>query len=212
MQRIFDGQTVALIATGPSLTLQQIESARHKGFALAGCNNTWQIVPDLGVLYGCNFKWWEHYWGEPLARHQAQKWTTNRAAADRFGLNWIAEANRPGLSNDPALVHHGHGSGFTLLNLAYLMGAARILLLGYDLRYAADYDGQNRRVGSEPRHYFGEYPPELQHWPRVQVRNGVHVELLELYRSVADQGAVEIINCSGGVLDCFPRMDINDVV
>ena len=48
----------------------------------------------------------------------------------------------------------------------------------------------------------------------VARRQNVHSRQVELdlYRSVADQGAVEIINASGGVLDCFPRMDINDVV
>ena len=193
------------------MTLEQIESARSKGFALTGCNNVWQIVPDLAVLYGCNLAWWQHYWSPELAAHPAEKWTTNREAADQFGLHWIAETNKPGLSSDPALVHHGHGSGYTLLNLVYLMGAARIVLLGFDLCYASNYDGKAKQVGSQPRHYFGEYPKPLQHWPSVQLQLGVHVGLLALYKSVAKQGLVEIINCSGGVLNCFPRMRIEDV-
>lgn len=179
---------------------------------MTGCNNVWQIVPDLAVLYGCNLKWWQHYWSPELAAHPAEKWTTNAEAARTFGLHWIAEANRPGLSNDPELVHHGHGSGYSLLNLAYLMGAARIVLLGYDLQYSADYNGAARHVGSGPRHYFGEYPEPLRHWPSVRVQRGVHVELLDLYQSVADQGAVEIVNCTpGSALRCFPTMDIADV-
>jgi len=77
---------------------------------------------------------------------------------------------------------------------------------------APDYDGKSREIGSEPRHYFGEYPHSMQHWPSVKVRGGVHVELLELYRSVADQGLVEIINCTpGSALDCFEKRDINAV-
>jgi hypothetical protein len=43
------------------------------------------------------------------------------------------------------------------------------------------------------------------------VQAGVHVELLDLYRSVADQALIEVINCSGGVMNCFPRMPIKDV-
>ena len=120
MDRMFSDRTVTLIATGPSLTLQQVDAARDKGFALAGCNNVWQIVPDLELLYACNAGWWQHYWSPELAAHPAAKWTTNREAAAAYGLNWIAERNAPGLSSDPNIVHHGHGSGFTLLNLAYL--------------------------------------------------------------------------------------------
>lgn len=167
-------------------------------------------MPDLELLYGCNLKWWQHYWSSELAAHPAQKWTTNREAADTFGLNWIAEANRLGLSNDPTLVHHGHGSGFTLLNLAYLMGAARIVLLGYSLKYDPAYDGRARQAGATPRHYFGEYPDALAHWPSVKVQAGIHVELLDLYGSVAAQGLVEIVNCTpDSALRCFPMVGID---
>jgi hypothetical protein len=170
-------------------------------------------VPDLALLYGCNEGFWVHYWQEGLREYPAPKWTTNKAAAERFGLNWIAEKFALGLSSDPRIVHHGHGSGYTMLNLAYLMGASRIVLLGYDCKYAPDYNGKNLEVGSGPRHYWkesgGEYPSALQHWPTASVKRGVHIELVELYRSVAKQGAVEIVNCTpDSAIDCFPRCDI----
>jgi hypothetical protein len=211
LERILLGRTACLIGTGPSLTKEQIETAQRKGFALCGVNNTWKLAP-LAVLYACNYQWWKHYWCDELALYPAQKWTTNRDAAREFWLNYIAETNRPGLSTSPDIVHHGHGSGYTLLNLAYLMGAERIVLLGYDLKYAPDYDGKARQIGSSQRHYFGEYPAALQHWPSVYVRDGRHIELLGLYRSVAAQGAVEIINCSpDSALDCFPVAIIDAV-
>lgn len=167
-------------------------------------------MPDLAVLYGCNERFWDHYWPNGVSEHWAEKWTTNRRAADRYNLRWIGERNCKGLSQDPRYVHHGHGSGYTLVNLAYLMGATRIVLLGYDLKYAPDYDGATKRPGSSPRHYFGEYPTNLQHWPKYKVKNGVHFELVELYRSIHEQGLVEVINCTpGSAVDCFPSEDIN---
>jgi hypothetical protein len=52
----------------------------------------------------------------------------------------------------------------------------------------------------------------MQHWPSVQVKDGVHVELLDLYRSVAEQGAVEILNATpGSAIDCFPMVNIEDL-
>lgn len=165
------------------------------------------------MLYGCNEAFWVHYWCDELMSHPAEKWTTNKPAARKFRLNWIAERNAKGLSADPSYIHHGHGSGYSLVNLAFLMGAARIALLGYDLRFAADYDGTEKRIGSTPRHYFGEYPSGLRHWPKVNVRHGVHVELVQLYESIAEQGLVEIVNCTGpnSALECFPRTDIDAV-
>lgn len=191
------------------MTTDQIRTAQRKGFHLFGCNNVWQLC-DLEVHYACNKGWWDHYWSPALAANPAEKWTCNREAADEYGLNWVAEKNAKGLSIDPSIVHHGHGSGYTLLNLAYLMGAERIVLIGYDMKYASDYNGHTQQIGSGPRHYFGEYPSELQHWPKMRVKNGIHEELVELYRSVAAQGVVEIINCTpGSAIDAFPRADID---
>lgn len=210
VSRRFEGRTVCLIATGPSLRLEQIASARSQGFVLFGCNNVWEIVPDLAVLYACNTTWWAYYWSDRLLEYPAEKWTTSQEAAKKYRLNWIAERDRFGLSSDPTRIHHGHGSGYSLLNLAYLMGAQRIVLLGYDMRYAADYSGEEKQVGSGPRHYFGEYPSALLHWPKVSVANGVHAGLIKYYERVAEQNTVEIVNCTpGSALTCFPMKDID---
>jgi hypothetical protein len=168
-------------------------------------------VPDAELLHGCNWQWWASRW-ETVKHLPADKWTTNGKAAAEFDINWIAEVNKPGLSTDPDLLHHGHSSGYQLLGMAYRAGAERILLLGYDMKYAPDYDGKAKQIGSGPRHFFGEYEPALQHWPSVMVQRGVHIELLDLYRSVAKQGLVEIVNCSpGSALTCFPNRDIRDL-
>lgn len=187
-----------------------MRAARERGWTLYACNDAYRLAPDAALIHACNYGWWARRWRQ-VAGLPAEKWTTNRQAADEFGVNWIAERNAPGLSTNPAVLHHGHSSGYQLLGMAHRAGATRVVLLGYDLRFAPDYDGRVRQVGSGPRHFFGEYEPELQHWPSVRVQAGVHVELLDLYRSVAAQGLVEIIDCSGGALDCFPRMDIADV-
>jgi hypothetical protein len=98
--------------------------------------------------------------------------------------------------------------------MAYRAGAERIILLGYDLRFAEDYNGKGRQIGTVPRHFFGEYPPEMTHWPSVKVKDGVHFGLVELYRSIHQQGLVELICCSpGSALEgVIPCMDISDVV
>jgi len=204
---------VACIATGPSVTQQQVDVAREKGFRLFVCNNAYQLAPDAELLYSVNLSWWDHYWTE-VKDLRCKKWTTNREAADKYQLNWIAERAGDGLCTEPELIHHGHGSGFSLVSMAHKMGAQQIVLLGYDLQYAPDYDGRAKFAGSSPRHFFGdgEYPASMQHWPSVQVQDGVHVELCRLYQTVADQGLVNIINCSpNSALTCFLKVRIEDV-
>lgn len=186
--------TIVCVATGPTVTQRQVDIARTKG-RLFVCNNAFMLAPDCELLYAVNPEWWGHYW--PMVKDlPCEKWTTNPGAAEKFGLNWIAERNARGLSADPGYIHHGHGSGFSLVSLAHRAGARRIALLGYSLKYAPDYDGRSRKVGSSPRHFFGEYPEAMRHWPSVQVMGGVHVELVDLYCSVREQGLVEVINCT----------------
>lgn len=198
------------------MTAAQVETARRKNFVLFACNDAFRLAPDAVLLHACNYKWWKVRWPE-VKGLPAEKWTTNQEAADEFGINWIREkANlSDGLSTDPKILHHGHGSGYQLVGLARHSGARRIVLLGYDMAYAPDYYAAIRQPGSTPRHFFGEYPPELQHWPSRQVVQGVHVELLGIFRATAEHlsetGPEQIINCSGGVMDCFPRMPIEEL-
>ena len=202
---------IVCIGTGPSLTLNQVQIARDKGYRLFGCNLTYKIVPDLELLYGCNAAWWDTYY-EEVKDLECEKWTTNLQAARKYQINWIGERFGLGLCEEKKVIHHGHGSGYSLVGMAHKKGAKRILLLGYDLKYAPDYDGKSQYIGKSKRHWFGEYPPHLQHWPSVKVQNGVHVELVDLYRSIHEQGLVEIINCSPGsaLESVIPSMGIED--
>ena len=182
-----------------------------KGFDLYVCNNAYQLAPDAKLLYSVNYSWWQHYWDE-VKDLPCEKWSTNKAVCEDFDVNWIDETYAEGLSTNPKILHHGHGSGYSLLGMAYHKGYRRILLLGYDCKYAPDYDGKQKKIGKSPRHFFGEYPPSMQHWPSVMVRKGIHVELRYLYGTIAKQGLVEVLNCTpGSAIDCFPRKRIDAV-
>jgi hypothetical protein len=184
--------TVCAIGTGPSLSVEQIAIAREKGFRLFGANRVFQVVDDLEVLYGCNKGFWDHYYNEAKS-HPCQKWTTNLEAARQYGLNWIGERWGSGLCTDENVIHHGHGSGYSLLGVAHKLGATRIYLLGYDMKYPPGYDGHRKIIGNGKRHFFGEYPPELQHWPKSP-----WVDLIPLYEEINRQGLVEVISCTPG--------------
>lgn len=204
-------RTLVCIATGPSVTAEQVQVARDKGFELYACNNAIFLAPDAALLYAVNFQWWLHYYDQ-VKDLPCEKWTTNQFASERFGLRHIHERHRPGLSMNPDVIHHGHGSGYSLVSMAWRARPDRIVLLGYDLKYANDYDPQNRNPGSSPRHFFGEYPASMQHWPSVKVKKGIHVELLDLYRSIAAQNVVEVINSTpDSALDCFPNVPIDAI-
>jgi hypothetical protein len=88
-----------------------------------------------------------------------------------------------------------------IMNLAILYGCTKLVLIGHDMKFAPDYKPQKQDPGSIPRHYFGEYPKKLQHWPSVKVRQGVLDGLIEAYKGIRDdirarQISVDIVNCT----------------
>jgi hypothetical protein len=209
-------KTAVILATGPSLTPEVLEVARRGrelgAWALYGMNRTYRDVPELDTFLACNKEFYELEWERGLKEHRAVKWHWDLQTCIRFGLNFIPGKWGDGFPKEPIFIHLGHSSGFQLPQLAYHAGFRRLLLCGYDMRYAKDYDGRNQRIGSSPRHYFGEYAPELQHWPSVKIRDGVFVELIEQFEKVKRLNPdVEIINCSpGSAMDCFPMSTLEE--
>jgi hypothetical protein len=204
-----------VLGTGPSVTPDQIELIKKSGLPVYGCNNAYQIV-DLTALLACNIEWWAHYWriDEALRNGDFEKWTWDRATADRYGIGYIKGEWGKGLSTDPAVIHYGHSSGYQLVNLAYHYGVREMILVGYDLRYPPGYDGMKKIAGGD-RHYFGEYPKELQHWTKFGIGDqGELCGLLDCYRTIKPEDyGLRIVNCSpGSALDFFETGDLSEWV
>lgn len=117
-------------------------------------------------------------------------------AAQQFGLTLAKGRHAPGLGRD--VVHFGDNSGYQAVNLAYLLGAGRIVLLGYDMG-----------VRGNQTHFFGDHPPPLKtgsdyrHWVTLFDR---------LAQDLADEG-VQVINATReSALRCFRRATINEAL
>ena len=213
VEPIFQGMTAVIVATGPSLSSSQLEyllskhTAADSDVRVFTINNTYQVYPNTDVHLSCDGPWWRWYWNDPQLRSLAhdtscEMWTWYPEFAEEFGINYIfGEEKRRGLSLDPRVVHINHGSGPMIMNLAIHYGVKKIVLIGHDMKFAKDYNPQKQLPGSIPRHYFGEYPKKLQHWPSVKVRQGVLDGLIEAYSDIKDdmdarQISVDIVNCT----------------
>ena len=200
-----------ILGTGPSVTPEVIDRVNASGLPVFGCNNVYQTV-DVVALMACNIEWWNFYWprDERLRSGKFRKWTWDKATADRYGTGYIRGEWGDGLSTDPSYIHYGHSSGYQLLGIAYHAGVREMLLVGYDLRYPAGYSKPERKPGGD-RHYFGEYPPQLQHFPSVGPA-GEMTGLLECYRTIKPEDyGLRIINCTpGSALRCFEAGDLSD--
>ncbi len=109
------------------------------------------------------------------------------------------DADLPGLSFNPQLLHTGQNSGYQAVNLAVLLGAERIILLGYDMKYSAtgakhwheDHEGPNpgnQQLGGWAKN-FDTMLPDLE------------------------KAGVEVINATpGSAIECFERVKLESVL
>lgn len=212
-------KTAVILATGPSLTPEVLAAAREgqkRGlWAVLGMNRTYKDFPTLDGFLACNPEFYECEWERGLSKLACPKWTWDKKTAARLDIRFIEGKWADGFSKDPNVLHYGHSSGFQTPQIAYHLGYRRLLLCGYDMKYAPDYDGKNHRIGSSPRHYFGEYKDAiLNHWPSVKVKDGVHIELIDQFEKVKRINTdVEIINCSpGSAMTCFEMANLTDIL
>lgn len=187
--------TALLIASGPSLSLADVDACKGRAFTIA-INDNYRIAPWADVLYACDGLWWDHHF-KKLAPFKGELWTQDKPAADRYGLHWIQGKHGEGLSADPNVIHWGANSGYQAINLAYNWGAKRIVLLGFDCR---------RDKGRT--HWFGDHPKPLTS------DSPYGLWLTNFRKLAADLKAkgVEVFNCSpNSAIDAFQKVPLGSV-
>jgi hypothetical protein len=152
-------------------------------------NSTIFSAPFADICYAWDKKWWTKY----------------LADVKRLGCRRItAGKGRPGCEEFPRVPQRefsedaigGNNSGHQAVNLAYMLGAKEIIMLGFDCQHT---DGE--------AHHHGDHPKPLgnatncQNWlPGFRV----------LSERLRERG-VKVVNCSPRTaLDCFERHRLED--
>jgi hypothetical protein len=192
--REWAGDTAVVIATGPSLTQDDVDYCRGKARVIV-VNNAYQIAPWADALYACDAQWWHWHYGAPS--FTGPKWSLDHSAWGTHRARYpdvqrLRNTGTQGLEHDPTGLKNGRNSGFQAVNLAYHYGAKRIILLGFDMQ---------ARGGKT--HYFGDHPKkQMSPYPMFR----------RVFTSIAkplQKAGVEVVNCSrNSVLDCFPKADL----
>lgn len=186
-----------MIASGPSLCAEDVN--RLKGRRVLAINNNYQMAPWAEVLYACDGHWWGWHAGRPeLEAFKGRKFTQDKEAAQKYGLEYVEGVDEPGLSARLGRIHLGSNSGIQAINLAYHLGAIRIVLLGFDMQAT---EGKKHWHEDHPNQ-DGDYGP----WHKWIWR-------YELVASDAKRLGIEIFNCSRQTaLKCFPRLPLSSLL
>ncbi len=206
--REWAGETVCIIASGPSLTAADVAHARAARAAgrcrLIVINREWEGAPDADLLYACDESWWRANGGVPAFRGIKAGLNRNcypdvRVLRSRRKGDGPEPQATHGLSDEPGYLREGRNSGYQAIDLACQLGAARIALLGFDCKLGRD--GR--------RHHFGDHPRPLSN-PRAELL----ARWVEAYRTLAlplSARRIEVINCSRDTaIDAFPRSTIQE--
>lgn len=201
-----------IIASGPSLTLSDVQYAFYRSEHVIVINSSWRICPQADLLYGADRAWWADPRTAPAADEFAgERWTCSIG----FGTppNWAeGEPQKRGIkcidaisdqrlvSLNSALIATGSNSSFQAMNLAVLFGSRKIVFLGLDL---------SSNEAGETHHH--NYPPEF-----VRTTAVGYESMMRAFNAAAPQLeriGVEVINASRrSALRCFPRMAIEDAI
>lgn len=186
--------TAICIASGPSLTKEDVEYCRGKGrvYVVKECR---VLAPWADVLYAADTDWWELNKGAP--DFAGDKWTVSEEAAKKYGLSHIVYDTELLWSNKPGLIATGGNSGFQAVNLAVLQGAKRVILLGFDMGY-------DRRK-------------QDKHWWEKQIDRKSRPSNYEMWIAHFNKASkiipVPVFNASRlSALECFPRVTVHDVL
>lgn len=184
---IWRGRTVAVCASGPSMSQATVDAIRAAGLIAIVTNDTWRLFPDADVLFAANASWWNKL--NPRVSP-----TPEEFAGERFYCESVPATGHPTFIK-PQPVPMGGNSALRACHLAQERGATRILLFGVDLR------------DDQITHWHGLHQGlSNPNWTTFK-RQRTAWEAYAL-----EQRRPEVINCNPeSGLTCFPRIVFADL-
>jgi len=190
------GETVVCIGSGPSLTVDDVSYCRGRAKVIA-VKDAVRMAPWADVLYACGADrsfWWQRN-GPALKDFTGLRYTLDPLAAPLATV--LRSTGVEGLETEASGIRTGQNSGYQAINLAVHLGAARIVLLGYDMQPAPDgrdhFFGDHAHVGRVPFFDLRQYFDSL-----VEPVRALGIRILNATRRTA--------------LDCFPRVSLAEAL
>lgn len=193
MEKRFNDDTIICIGSGPSLTEDQIITAEESGHPIIAVNDNFKRVIHPEIIFACDILWWyKNYLDvvETINPKITELWTiTNNGSHFKkkrpqeysVPIHEIGYYQQNGLGS--CKVHHGGNSGYIAVNLAYLFGAKKIILIGYDHQHTY---GKTHWFGDHDMTKLKKNAEDTDRWIKNFAR---------LANDLRDEN-VDLVNCS----------------
>lgn len=133
---IYKGCHAIVAAPGPSLTPEVVEKLREvkDRYLIVGVGDTYRCIDFLDEHYACDARWWKVHGPKILnLSYKFSSWCYDDEGM-QYGAKKIEGKGDKGFSKDRRLIHFGQNSGFQALNLCYLWGISRMILVGFNMQ------------------------------------------------------------------------------
>lgn len=200
------GATVLVMASGPSMSEADAQRVRAWRTGVTPylrrvivINTTFRLAPWADVLYACDAKWWDYHAAEVSALgFCGGLWSIQTEARARHGVQIIESKRGAGLGREPGVINQGTNSGYQAINFAWQCGAARIVLLGFDMH----------EVGGRA-HWHADHPGKIR-------RANPYAQWLLKFPQLAsdlDEEGCEVVNCTpNSALRAFQQMPLDEAL
>lgn len=195
---LFAGETVFCLASGPSLTAEVC--GRIRGRRAIVVNSSARLAPWADVLYFTDSSWYEPR-RDLVAGWPGLVISMSRTAKRELPAKVLRVQGEMCPSFPPPgapVIRQGRSSGHTAVALAIALGAATVVLVGYDMRL----------VGGR-EHCHDEYagPRDIDQYARE------FVPAFAGWNAAALAAGAEVLNCTpGSAVTEFPFADLDEVL
>lgn len=188
--------TAIILCSGPSLTADQVEAVRLAGYTTIAVNSTFRVAPWATMLYAADYLWLKTNMADIERSFKGLLFTQESAAAARWPqIRYIRGANKEGLGT--TRIHPNGNSGVGAINLAFIMGYRKIVLLGFDMQ--AGPNGE--------KHHHPDHPHPL---PQSLLFEEWKFKLPKVAADLEREGC-DVVNCSPRASDrCFRRSNLEN--
>jgi len=128
LEPLFLGETIYIVGGGPSLKDFDFELLKNK--IVIAVNKAFLYLPFAQVLYWSDSSFYDTFKKE-IHLFKGIKATKNPSPKNDDIIN-LVETGREGLELEPNGIRTGGNSGYAAINVAYHLGAKKIVLMGFD--------------------------------------------------------------------------------
>lgn len=167
---IWTGDTAFIIGGGPSLDVASVPRLCGR---IITVNNAYRLAPRADVWFWGDRRWFDWHRDAIVPRPGCYNITREGYPVPSHVLQMRFLAGT--FSTEPDALG-GFCSGSSALNLAFLFGASRIVLLGFDMRPSGNWHDDHRSP-SRPDQYARRFVPCMQMMVRSVRERGVTVDV-----------------------------------